>query len=145
MKKYFKIIVFFVLTILFSFAHIVSNNLLISFIGIVNSALISYMLIMIFSSIGQNNKSIMTKRLMLINFFWGVTFLAINILKYGTIFKILNLLAVFVIGSSLYEFIKIKVKKLDQKDENDAFKFAYVWLLFILLIPILIILVLIGY
>ena len=69
MKKYFKIIVFFVLTILFSFAHIVSNNLLISFIGIVNSALISYMLIMIFSSIGQNNKSIMTKRLMLIGQF----------------------------------------------------------------------------
>lgn len=144
-KRIIKSVITIVLAIIFSMPwRMDSQKITMQILGFLNGCFISYMLVEVFSNIpklGLNKKKI-TKKINFSCLLWAITFLLLNIIKYGKIVKVLNILAIFVIGMSIYEIISLYKKK---NNEVDSIKFGYIWVGFVLLIPAVLILVLIGY
>lgn len=141
-----KIIIFVLLTSVFSLGVLMSNkDIITKGFRFINSALLSYLLVYIFSNITtiRINKDIVSKKAAIISLLWAVTFIIANVLEYKTILKVLNLLALFVIGTTVYELFNKKYNK--ENTEINVFEFGYVWIGFVLLIPIILILVIIGF
>ena len=141
-----KTVIFIILVILFSgFELIESNHLVLSYFRLINSGLFAYMLVEIFSSIfkDEDKKKFHSKKFLIINLLWGITFIIVNYLRYGTVIKMLSILGLFVVIISLWGLFFEKDKP--KKKEMDVYKFGYLWLLQVILIPFLVILVLKGY
>lgn len=121
---------------------------------IINAFLLIAMFIMIFANMvwGKVKRSF-AKTLMIVNMIWGITFLIANVMEYGFTFKILNLLSVAVVLFSGYEIIfGGRIRKDIDADANKntdeihkEYKFYFLWLIGVLLIPVLLILVIKGY
>lgn len=148
-KTIIKGIIFAVLTLSFSMSVLLeSTNYLLSFLRVINGALLSFMLICIYSNMFSKNiyNNKLSKKLSIVNLLWGITFLLANIIEYGTIVKILNVLAIAVVVSACYELFFKKDNGVNEKNiDMNIIKFGYIWVGFVLLIPILLIFVFKGY
>ena len=141
-----QVIVFVIVMIIFSLGILASDkDIIVKAFYFMSIGLLSYMLVYVFSNItsDKTNKKIVSKKIAITTLLWAMTFIIANFLEYKTIFKVLNLLAFFVIGTAVYELFNKKYNR--ENKEIDVFRFGYVWIGFVLLIPIIVVLVIIGY
>lgn len=139
-----KVSIFIILTFVLSFGYILDNqNIILTVLRVINSTCLASMLVNIFSDIGFKEKKGMNKRLLAINLVWASTFMIANTMQYGTFFKVINLLALFVIVISVAELVMNK--RLGKEKKEDALKTGYVLIGTIFLIPAVLILVLKGF
>ena len=141
-----QVIVFVIVMIIFSLGILASDkDSIVKAFYFMSIGLLSYMLVYVFSNItsDKTNKKIVSKKIAITTLLWAMTFIIANFLEYKTIFKVLNLLAFFVIGTAVYELFNKKYNR--ENKEIDVFRFGYVWIGFVLLIPIIVVLVIIGY
>ena len=141
-----QVIVFVIVMIIFSLGILASDkDIIVKAFYFMSIGLLSYMLVYVFSNItsDKTNKKIVSKKIAITTLLWAMTFIIANFLEYKTIFKVLNLLAFFVIGTAVYELFNKKYNR--ENKEIDVFRFGYVWIGFVLLVPIMVVLVIIGY
>jgi predicted membrane metal-binding protein len=144
-KRIIKSCITIALAIIFSMPWIMDGQkIIMKILGFSNGYFISYMLVEVFSSMQKLslNKRKISRNINLSCLLWAITFFLLNTIKYGTIMKLLNILAVFVIGTSIYDLVRLYRNK---NKEVDCIEIGYIWIGFVLLIPVVLILVLIGY
>ena len=144
-KKIIKSFITIILTIAFSMTWIVdSPSITIKTLGLLNGYFMSLMLVEVFVSMHKldEKKEKMTKNTNIFSLMWAITFLILNTIKYGTVIKLLNALAAIVIVTSIISLVSLRKK--DRK-EVDSIRFGYIWVGCVLLIPVVLIFVLMGY
>ena len=102
------------LSIIFSIVWVIDEQkITMKILGFLNSYFISYILVEVFASIYKLdvNKEKMTRNINLACLLWGITFFILNTVKYGTVIKLLNILAVFVVGTSTYALAHLHRKE----------------------------------
>jgi hypothetical protein len=144
-RRIIKLIIFVVLSLFIGGPmSIRDEGVVLGVIRIINTGLFVYMMIDLFSNMKklETNRRKISKKIAIINILWGITFIIINILQYGTILKVLNILALGVIVSMIYALFAQERRSMK---EMNIIRFGYIWIGFVLFIPVILILMFKGY